>query len=608
MKKKSFHTAASHQCRNRLAFLLGLTFLLTIYDIAEGKVVTVPQNRSAGQNMLSQDMLAESGVIYEIRYRYDLGGRTIKIPEGCTLFMNGGTISNGTLILNETDITGVPQSLAVTVGGTQRQLDLSYFVLKDRSILQSIVNTAHIIRLSGEYVDIFDNISVDSELFIIGNGATIRNTGGIATAISVTSNKLFQIKDVTFEVTDGCAIHKKARTNETATRLSFLAENCTFRCKSSNNTRYDLVHLERSRESTISNCRFLETDTLCMFTGIRTDCAVNPSVTVCQFSNLDYGIRAVGASGDDALFCCGLNVQSVTMLGCDYGIRISNYASFFLNNSMIDFCHMPLLLESQDGANITNNYFSTKRYLKRGDFNSSVAFRIYDKNSNCNRHILFTGNTVYGHRQTDNYGLEMDVYGKDCIIADNLFEHFTGYAIHFVNSGSNNPIENTNIRGNRFKFSEGLDITAAIGSDTYPGSGNIYISENYLYDPDSSINSNKLVKGTEDYVHGYYNFRSNHIYQPTTSQSGTVVSSIIQARKKDSTHIRLSLKFERGSDTLTIPNPMCDSHTLVTICNNSIPVNVTRIGNNTIQFETKRSGNNSGEITFLADITYLNTF
>ena len=46
----------------------------------------------------------EGNTIFEIRYDYDLGGAEVTIPEGCTLKFEGGSISNGTVVVNNSTI------------------------------------------------------------------------------------------------------------------------------------------------------------------------------------------------------------------------------------------------------------------------------------------------------------------------------------------------------------------------------------------------------------------------------------------------------------------------------------------------------------------------
>ena len=56
------------------------------------------------KNLLIQDMINKHNTIYEIRYDFDLNGEKITIPEGCVLDFQGGSLNNGTIILNNTKI------------------------------------------------------------------------------------------------------------------------------------------------------------------------------------------------------------------------------------------------------------------------------------------------------------------------------------------------------------------------------------------------------------------------------------------------------------------------------------------------------------------------
>lgn len=57
-------------------------------------------------NYLTQSMISKENTIYIIQYDYNLNKQTITIPEGCVLQFEGGSISNGTLLLNNTIFTG----------------------------------------------------------------------------------------------------------------------------------------------------------------------------------------------------------------------------------------------------------------------------------------------------------------------------------------------------------------------------------------------------------------------------------------------------------------------------------------------------------------------
>ncbi|MBQ5903371.1 MAG: hypothetical protein IIW89_03455, partial [Alistipes sp.] len=58
------------------------------------------------KNKTFAEQVKKSNTIYEIRYDFDLGGATITMPEGCELKFDGGSLSNGKLILNRTRLVG----------------------------------------------------------------------------------------------------------------------------------------------------------------------------------------------------------------------------------------------------------------------------------------------------------------------------------------------------------------------------------------------------------------------------------------------------------------------------------------------------------------------
>lgn len=67
-------------------------------------IVVLKKNIVNGKNILTQDMISKPNTIYEIRHDFDLNGEEITIPEGCVLDFQGGSLSNGTIVGNGTNI------------------------------------------------------------------------------------------------------------------------------------------------------------------------------------------------------------------------------------------------------------------------------------------------------------------------------------------------------------------------------------------------------------------------------------------------------------------------------------------------------------------------
>lgn len=83
------------------------------------------------KNTLTQSAINKKNFVYNIQYDYDLGGKTIYIPENCILnFEEGGSFINGEIVLNDTLI--LPQGLDIhniiktDISGTYRNGQLFY--------------------------------------------------------------------------------------------------------------------------------------------------------------------------------------------------------------------------------------------------------------------------------------------------------------------------------------------------------------------------------------------------------------------------------------------------------------------------------------------------
>lgn len=64
--------------------------------------------RQEFRNIITPIMMNQPDTIYEIRYDFDLNGETIKMQKGCTLKFEGGSLVNGVLKGNSTNLSGIP--------------------------------------------------------------------------------------------------------------------------------------------------------------------------------------------------------------------------------------------------------------------------------------------------------------------------------------------------------------------------------------------------------------------------------------------------------------------------------------------------------------------
>lgn len=564
-----------------------------------------------------QELLTKAHTRYAISGIQDLSGTSVKVPEGCVLvFQEGAKITNGTLVLNNTAFEGAKHCITAKVSGKQEELDTDYFDLTTNdktNIMKSIVNTANKVQLHGRYENVFDNIELGSkEISLMGNGATIVKTQNANTpAIRISTDNYVRIVDLDFEIGAGYGIQKEApRTGQT--RLSLMIDRCRF--KGTSNAVKALIQLVSSREINITNCFFEGSN---QTIGIDRGNAINTNVISCMFSNLSYGIKAVAvhtpADKDDyyTSYACGLNVQSAVMLGCTYGILIEGNDSFFLNNSMIDFCTNPLVIISQEGANISNNYFATSTAV--GEYPAVITIRNNPAMTanNENRRIILSDNTILGHRTTNCYGIDMDVESMDCTIQGNTFDYFTNYGINLrhTNTGKGWSTEKLVIDNNRFRFGrfatkDNFVNMYGINGVDYSGGNSAIITNNYAIEEQYDDNtknihiSTQMIKAGDSYSGNYLSF-GNHDYIKEPPK-GDVNKQAFNASRMNHSRMKISVTIPASETTWTVKSPMPgESRLIVSVANNPCPISVVSTTNGNITFSKAKTNK---DVTFIAII------
>lgn len=93
------------------------------------------------------DQVTDENTKYVIRWDFDLDGEEIEIPANCILQFEGGSLSNGTVIFDNTELLGTPKILCDFDGDiVNSNIDISYFgakgdgVFDNSSIIQKLLN------------------------------------------------------------------------------------------------------------------------------------------------------------------------------------------------------------------------------------------------------------------------------------------------------------------------------------------------------------------------------------------------------------------------------------------------------------------------------------
>lgn len=103
------------------------------YKVLEKNIQTVG---GVKKNILTSVMINQPNTIYEIRYDFDLNGEEITIPKECILKFNGGSLNNGKIIGNKTNLITAPQQIfgdTLSYGGgiNFKEFDIRWFGAKE---------------------------------------------------------------------------------------------------------------------------------------------------------------------------------------------------------------------------------------------------------------------------------------------------------------------------------------------------------------------------------------------------------------------------------------------------------------------------------------------
>ena len=164
--------------------LFFISLLLLSANIALAQTKTI--NLVEGKDLNIQ--INKSNTTYIITGNYNLKGKTLKIPEGCTLYFSGGSLENGTIHFSNTNLQGYPQVFC-SLNGSVPMADITWFGARrgdKASDVGKVINqvqriTNHLIIPAGEFY------LSDEEVRIEGN----KQIDWIGTIISTSTKKQY---------------------------------------------------------------------------------------------------------------------------------------------------------------------------------------------------------------------------------------------------------------------------------------------------------------------------------------------------------------------------------------------------------------------------------
>lgn len=286
----------------------------------------------------------------------------------------------------------------------------------------------------GSTVEIPDNYSIR----IDGDSSIITSTANIA--IRRSSHDYTSITGLHFtNCKNGLVL--EAGTTDALSDRDYQIDKCNFdSCTGAG------LMLLGMQDGTIINSQFQHSDT-----GLYISSSFNISLASSQFHN--NTTVGVWLDAQGSAYGAGLMIENSLFIGNPIGIRISRGDYFSVNNCMVDYNDLGILVEGQDGGNIVGSFISSR--------SASPAIKITNKDGESSVGIKIKSNTIQVYGFPDDPNLP---YNASCIEIDNSFQgliegnHIIFYSEHGIDIGAN--VTETRISNNYFAERPTLDKDA----------------------------------------------------------------------------------------------------------------------------------------------------
>lgn len=82
-------------------------------------------------------MINQPNTIYEIKYSFDLDGKTITIPENCVLYFNSGKFYNGSISMDNTIVSTLYEDVLSEVNISGSYYNIQKYIKDTKSLFQA---------------------------------------------------------------------------------------------------------------------------------------------------------------------------------------------------------------------------------------------------------------------------------------------------------------------------------------------------------------------------------------------------------------------------------------------------------------------------------------
>lgn len=477
------------------------------------------------KNILTQEMFNNPNTIYHIQYDYDLNGKSITIPEGCTLEFEGGSLRNGTLA-GELK-TDTPLDVK-SIGCVYNDAAYSEHNVKCLKILEGITNDVHLEINDTLYLG-GGNVNIQKSLFIEGNENTIyvHNFNGftvaedftacnikvIAYEIPSSQNSIFAVfRDVNCVsncTISSCHFNGKIRvvnnlklTNEELSKFfkEILIENCTFENVVYTNGGTLVINFSDTnfvnftlQNNSVHNfySQFLSagiTNNSSHVSNISNFCALHGRNLIVRGNHVDCDLDwKPWEKGyvDSAYFCFVLAEQGY----CLYeGNNISNIIGYTSSNAVYDsYLSVNDLIYQNNKIENCLNIHPSQAYNQVMKSKECYGVRVYTGNifTTTNLSDFFT--EIEDSPRVILFHLNSDVQKID--ISNNIFNIYKLYqSFSHLWKSKNISFENNQINVEKFKLDDNACVVSAVSGSNVLIKGNVIIVNEYLLSSTESDN------------------------------------------------------------------------------------------------------------------------
>ena len=92
------------------------------------------------RNIITQEDINEEDTIYEIRYDFDLDGKTIIIPNNCVLYFTSGKFYNGSINMDNTIVSTLYEDILSEVNISGNYYNIQKYIEDTKSLFQASIN------------------------------------------------------------------------------------------------------------------------------------------------------------------------------------------------------------------------------------------------------------------------------------------------------------------------------------------------------------------------------------------------------------------------------------------------------------------------------------